>query len=109
MVTTNRVNWRGFSGRPYDYEVLYPNFSWPDQPGNYIFAKRSVNGWIAVYVGQTSSLKDRLSNLASHHKYPCALRNGMTAIHAHLSSADDRTREAEEADLINSYHPVCNG
>lgn len=109
MVTVNRVSWRGLSGRSYDYEVPSPNFSWPDQPGNYIFAKWTLNGWVAVYVGQTGSLKDRLSNLANHHKYDCAVRNGMTAIHAHLSSSNERTREEEEADLIKNYHPVCNG
>ena len=110
MVTQTQVRWRGTSGNAYTYSVHPLNESWNDVPGNYIFAKHVPGrGWIALYIGETGSLRDRLSPFSSHEKAACASRNGVTHIHAHTSSYLQEVRRTEEADLVSYYNPVCNG
>jgi hypothetical protein len=98
--------WRGASGRRYNYWVYPINTTFKDEPGNYIYARPNpMGGWQAVYIGQTSSLSQRL---ASHEKEQAAiLRGGATHIHAHLSP-DDRARRIEEADLVRHLLPPFN-
>lgn len=83
--------------------LAYPiNTTFKDEPGNYIYAKRNPSGkWQAVYIGQTSSLSQRL---ASFDAEQAAIRFGATHILAHLNS-DERARRNEEADLINTLVP----
>ena len=98
--------WRGASGNNYEYEVLRFDGNWNDVPGNYIFAEQVVNGWQPIYIGETGSLKDRITT--SHEKYPCAVANGSTHVHAHASSANQAIRRQEETDLLNRFDPPCN-
>lgn len=89
---------------------IYPlGTRWNDVAGNYIFAKRSGSGRTAIYIGQTSSLRDRLG--PDHHRWDCGIRNGMAHIHAHISVNNEAIRRGEETDLINwgQGPPVCNG
>lgn len=106
MVTQTKVNWSGLSGKAYTYEAHPVNTSWNNVPGNYIFAKQTASGWVALYIGETGNLKNRLSG---HEKYPCAVNNGITHILAHVSSNIEAVRKAEEIDLINRWNPPCNG
>ena len=98
------VKWKGQSGRAYGYTVHELATNWNDVAGNY-FARRTGAKWQAVYVGETGSLKDRLPN---HEVRDCARRNGATHIHAHVNGAGERTRRAEEDDVIALHRPVCN-
>jgi hypothetical protein len=100
------VKWRGDSGKQYDYWVYPINTTFKDEPGNYIYAKRNAAGdWQAVYIGQTSSLSQRL---ASHEKERLVIhRGGATHILAHLSTSA-LARRIEEADLIRFYRPPFN-
>lgn len=103
----NKHQWIGQSGRLYDY-YFYPiqgNTAFRDEPGNYIYAMLVGGTWKAIYVGQTSSLSQRL---ATHEKEAAARRMGATHIHAHVSSADDKIRRNEESDLINEHQPFLN-
>ena len=110
MTTTTKVNWQGTSGTVYPYDVFQLNTSWNDVPGNYIFAKRNSSGnWVPLYIGETVSLKNRLTPLSGHENWPCASRNGATHIHAHSSSPSLATRRSEESDLISRFQPACNG
>lgn len=101
------VQWRGESGRFYEYWVYPVNTTFKDQPGNYIYAKTNVAGqWQALYIGQTSSLSQRLGG---HEKERAAkLRYGATHIQAHLAGYDEQSRRAEETDLIRRYRPPLN-
>lgn len=75
-------------------------------PANYVFAKETKpRTWEAVYIGQTGDLSERFDR---HHKMPCIRRNGATHIHTHESSSDESVRQAEENDLIEYNHPICN-
>ena len=98
--------WEGASGKKYGYWIYEIGTTFKDTPGNYIYAKETKpRYWRPVYIGQTSSLSDRL---ADHDKEACAKRNGATHIHAHTSSDSERDRRAEENDLIDKWDPVCN-
>ena len=95
------VKLRGQSGE-YTYWVYPINTTFKDEPGNYIYAKRNSAGvWQAVYIGQSSSLSQRLASLDAEQ---AALRFGATHILAHLNP-DERARKNEEADLINTLVP----
>ena len=108
MAERETVVWTGADGTQYQYTVHDLNTNWNDVPGNYIFAKRNNrNQWVAIYIGETGSLRDRLSG-DDHEKYPCGRRHNMTHIHAHTSSAQRADRTAEEANLIRRYNPPCN-
>jgi excinuclease UvrABC nuclease subunit len=99
------IYWEGASGKKYKYWISPIGVDFKDEPGNYIFAKKtSTGGWRPVYIGQAKSLKDRLSN---HNEAACAKRNGATHIHTHTNS-QKQDRLAEEADLIRKWKPVCN-
>ena len=104
-MTTEKATWKGASGRTYTYWVHSLNTNWKAVPGNYIFAKRSGHGWIAIYIGETDNLAERLPN---HEKWDCARRHGVTHLHAHENTGGAAARRAEEADLIENYDPPCN-
>jgi hypothetical protein len=100
------IHWEGSSGKKYGYWIHKIGTTFKDAPGNYIYAKETRPGyWRQVYIGQTSSLAERL---ADHEKEACAKRNGATHIHAHTSSDSEQVRRAEETDLIDKWDPVCN-
>ena len=100
------ILWKGKSGKTYGYWIAKIGTSFKDAPGNYIYAKEvSPDHWSPVYIGQTSSLRDRLAN---HEKEACAKRNGATHIHNHTSSNSESTRKVEEVDLIEKWRPPCN-
>jgi hypothetical protein len=104
---TDTVVWTGSNGTNYAYKVFHPSASWNDVPGNYIFAKRVQSGrWIALYIGETESLRARLT--PSHEKWTNALRDGMTHIHAHTSNVLKSVRSGEELNLVQNYRPPCN-
>ena len=104
------IYWPGASGKKYGYWITNIDAVFKDKPGNYIFAKETSPGsgrWLAVYIGQTSNLNQRLEN---HEKAKCAIRKGSTHIHAHTTDSKIKTiRLYEEADLIDQLAPVCNG
>lgn len=104
----DKVEWRGASGATYEYTVFPLNTDWNDVAGNYIFAKIVDGRWHAIYIGETSSLKDRPLG-PGHDDWECGQRNGMTHIHARTNTGGQVVRRSEEADLIANYRPPCNG
>ena len=107
MAEQQKVVWTGADGTRYEYTVHSLNTDWYDVPGNYIFTKQNSQGqWVAIYIGETGSLRDRLSG--DHENYPCGKRHGMTHIHAHTSSKVRTDRLAEEKNLVQRYNPPCN-
>ena len=91
------IMWTGASGKEHKYWIHEMGTSFKDEPGNYIFAKETSPGKrTSVYIGETESLKDRLSD---HEKLPCVRRHGGTHIHAHTTQGGEAVRRAEEGDL----------
>ncbi len=100
------IMWPGASGKGYKYWISNMNTPYKDEPGNYIFAKESSpNRWTAIYIGETESLKERLSN---HDKLACVQRYRGTHIHTHTTRGSEHVRRAEEADLLAKWGPPCN-
>lgn len=78
--------------------------SWNPVPGNYVFAKRTENGWLALYAGKTDNFKERFD---SHEKLSLAIQRGATHIFVRVNqNAQDRTNE--EIDFIEYHKPVLN-
>lgn len=99
------IDWSGQSGTNYKYWIYPIGTSFKDSPGNYIYSKETKPGyWSPVYIGQTNSLQNRLSN---HEKESCSKRNGATHIHVHLSG-NETSRLNEEKDLVVKWKPTCN-
>lgn len=100
------IFWRGASGKEYKHWIYPIDTSFKDEPGNYIFAKETSPGrWVPIYIGESESLSDRLSN---HDKLPCIQRHGGTHIHTHTTSGGQSVRRAEESDLLEKWDPPCN-
>lgn len=102
------VTWYGRSGTGYTYTVYAPDGNWNDVPGNYIFARTTPGGWEAIYIGETDSFKNRPMG-PGHAKWDCAKRHRVTHIHAHTNNGGQAARRGEEADLLASRNPACNG
>jgi hypothetical protein len=105
-MSTPEIYWEGKSGQKYGYWIHPVGTEFDDAPGNYVYAEEASPGrWSPRYIGETSSLKNRL---ADHEKEECATRHGATHVHAHTSSKSESVRKAEESDLIAKWQPVCN-
>lgn len=99
--------WTGVSGRQYTYFVYPFGEDFADvRPANYLFARVTPDGAIALYFGQTNCLSNRCC--PTHHKWDDAVRMGATHIMAHLSDENEFIRCAEESDLIARYQPPLN-
>ena len=81
--------WQGSSGDWYTYSVFTINTNWNDVAGNYIFTKRTADGYSAIYIGETDSFASRLN--AFHHKMNCIEQHGATHVHARTNKNESRT------------------
>lgn len=89
----------------YEFEALPPAASWKDIPGIYIFSGLNhANKWVPLYIGQASSLSDRLSG---HERWAEAARRGATHIHA-MAVKLQRDRDIIEQQLIHTFQPPLN-
>ena len=108
MNTGRSCPWRGVSGETVTFEIHTMDGDVPDAPGSYIFARESNIGWHAVYVGESSNLRDLLTPLYAYPKYECGLRRGMTHIHIHLNDQGEDDRKRQVSDITARYRPECN-
>ena len=94
-------NWRGRSGRVYQYVVhSLPVVLRAGQLGNYIYtAAQAHNRWVPIYIGQ-GDLGDRVSE--NHHRSMCIKLKGATHVHTHTNLLEE-DRLVEERDLLGSY------
>jgi hypothetical protein len=95
----NTEAWRGGSGILYSYTVLelglLPNVAF----GNYIFAKRTVEGgWEAIHVGHGDlSLR---TDLSRHERRDFILERGATHVHFRENPSLP-ARMVERADILD--------
>ena len=73
------ATWLGYS-----FGVYRHDDNWTAIAGLYVFAARELDDqrtpvWRPLYVGQTTSLVDRIP---THYKWPEAVRSGATHVHA---------------------------
>src|SRR3954471_14619293 len=97
---SEHAEWTGSSGRTYSFVVV----PWPAPlnlgvlDGNYIYARKTVNGeWQPVYIGE-GDLADPCS-----HAHPCfdrLLEKDVTHFHCHIND-DPAARRREAQDLLS--------
>lgn len=104
-MTSPTCKWQGTSGAAYDYYVHAVGTAFKREPGNYIFAKATPQGWVPIYIGESDSLGDRCCN--AHEKWDAAIKYGATHIHCHLNR-NKTSRLSEETDLIRWWNTPCN-
>jgi hypothetical protein len=100
----------GKSGNKYDFTIYSLNTSFNDVGAVYVFthaAPKPTGGHShsLIYVGQTGTLRTRLSN---HHQRYCIDRYSANRICV-MAETNEARRLAIEKDLIDNYHPPCNG
>ncbi|MDE2987723.1 MAG: hypothetical protein OXT70_06660 [Chloroflexota bacterium] len=102
-MATETCKWDGHS-----FNVHTINTNWNDVGGVYIFAGKTTEGrWRAYYIGETKSLKDRLTPIGGHEKWATAKRRGATHVHARAVSTQTQRKQLEK-DLISKYQPAGN-
>lgn len=107
MADEGTIQWDGRSGRTYKYWIYKIGTTFEKAPGNYIFAKETKpNTFRPIYIGETEDLSERFDD---HHKMPCIKQEGATHIHVHKNTGGETARQAEEADLVGRWNPICNG
>ena len=103
---TEKVNWRGNSGKVYIYNIHKIGTKFRKFPGNYIVAQETdLHRWKPIYIGQT---EDMSQDFDTNPKFPCIQQNQATHILVHRNENGKRARLVEETDLVNKWHPVCN-
>lgn len=103
------VSWKSKSGKRFIFEVYDYYSLWEDIGGIYIFSKckdQINNIWVPIYIGQTSSFKQRLRE-NSHEKWFHASRLGAHAVLATVERLQLK-RMATEFELIQEFDPVLN-
>lgn len=95
----NRCNWK-----THEFEVHGIDAGWNDVGGIYVFAVQGIYGWQAAYIGQASSLKNRLS---CHERWDEAYRRGARSVHAMVVPLQ-LDRDRIERELIAYYQPPMN-
>lgn len=109
MAKRGTINWKGASGKTYEFEVWDYDTTWNSVACNYVVSRRVKNpdnNWThtALYAGESDDLKDRFS---AHHKAKCFQEHAANILCVRQETNGD-TRLLIETDLINSLNPVCN-
>lgn len=104
------VNWRGVSGRMYQFQLHPIGVSYFARPGVYIFCKIALNGnWDAVYVGETDNFARRLTQeVTAHHRWQSICAQRATHVCTLHVVGDLALREGTETDLRRALNPPCN-
>jgi hypothetical protein len=95
------IIWTGKSGTKYTFTFYSKSTTFNEIEGNYIFAKQTKNGWVAIYIGE-GDLKTRTQD---KEHLECAEKKGFTRYHVHINK-NRISRENEETDLIEG-NPKC--
>jgi len=97
---SDTVNWAGR-----EFSVHQQTADWNDVEGVYIFSVlNSQNRWVAIYVGQTDSFRNRIPR---HEAWNPAVQMGATHVHATVVPQVVE-RDRLERSLIATYQPPLN-
>ena len=107
----NALTCTGVSGSRYQFNLHPIGTSFLEAAGVYVFCRPSspLGRWDPIYIGETSNLRDRLTqNLRNHHQWENIRRHGATHVAIMFTFGDLAQREAIETDLRNAYPTPCN-
>jgi hypothetical protein len=107
MFPMNGIFLTGVSGKAYFYTPYLWVTRWHPDPANYAFGWQDgeTGTWRVAYLGETASLSHRMRN---HGQWEAAAKLGCTHVLVNLNAGGQRTRRAEEQDLIAKYQPTLN-
>ncbi len=113
MATYGIVTYAGASGAEYEFTACSWDQRFKAAGAVYFITKRTPQpdrepdgvGHTRIYVGQTEDLSERLDD---HHKASCFKQHAANCICVHPDD-NENSRLTKENDLIESYHPPCNG
>jgi len=101
MADSLTCTWTGASGKMYVYEIYarHPKLP-PNEPGNFIYAKRNEQGrWLPIYIGE-GNLTQRAGT--DSRELACIDGKGATHVHVHVNySHADRVTEVK--DLLENF------
>ena len=103
------VDFKGASGRPYNFKAYELHTRFKALGAVYIFANRmartyGVTNYEVIYIRETGNISERFD---SHHKADCINQKKADCICIYLEGDSDK-RLAIEGDLIDNYNPPCN-
>ena len=102
----SHVEFSDLRGRKYIYSVHQFEDNWGALPGNYIFARRTADGWTPLFVGHTPNFQWKMG---CHNDAWIYCRNrGASFVLAHVNHEGEAAREAEQRALILAYDPPGN-
>ncbi|MGL4388192.1 MAG: GIY-YIG nuclease family protein [Brevinema sp.] len=102
-------NWKGASGKNYKFNVYEKGENFNDVTCIYVYSYvNSNNKWKAVYVGQTTQLKTRISQHANSDSDTdkCIRKSNFT--HIHVYQVPSNSLDSIETDLLKQYTWSCN-
>jgi hypothetical protein len=111
MAKLSTITFTGASGTDYKFNVYPWDTNFEEDYGAVYFVterRRKPDGGYShtrIYIGQTEDLSTRFDN---HHKQDCFDEHNANCVCVH-EEQDEDTRIEVEKDLINKYHPPCNG
>ncbi|CAN7624600.1 hypothetical protein [Aminobacter sp. LjRoot7] len=105
-MTADYIDWPSHSGtfRYWFLENPSDAVSIKKEPGNYMFAKLTPNGWLPVYIGIADDLSTRIP---CHDRWDDAVKAGAIRVLGHTQSNPD-LRRAEEIAMIAYWQPILN-
>ncbi len=103
------VGWTGDSGQKYNFEIYPIGQEFNPVSGLYIFCKAiRLDSWLALYVGETQSFKDRLNTgLQNHDGFKRARELGANHVGV-MRAGNISDRLSIETDLRHGLKPQCN-
>lgn len=99
------IHWKGASGFHYLFQVIGPGQEPAAVEGVYIFAKTVPTGFLAIYIGQSTNLRERISG---HDRLAEARRLGADQIHVMAVPGGSNERIKVEFDLVSQWRPTLN-
>jgi excinuclease UvrABC nuclease subunit len=97
---SEKISWDG-----HEFSIHVPLVNWSAAAGIYVFTGlNQAKKWVPLYIGQASSLAERLAN---HERWSEAQRLGATHIHAKVVPHQSQ-RDQIEKQLIQAFQPRLN-
>jgi excinuclease UvrABC nuclease subunit len=106
----NTIELTDINGESHTFNVYTIGTNFKDIPGIYAFAAEKPKSFEIVYIGETESFKNRLSNnLEDHHQYFCAvIKHKATHFFTKRLIGGKQKRVKLETALRQIYSPICN-
>lgn len=102
----SRVVFTDLRGRRFTYSVRRLEDYWAAVAGNYIFAKRTHDAWVPLYIGETDNLQRRMAT--RHEAWEWCRNRGAAYVLARPNLEGAKAREDEARALTVAYDPPGN-